>query len=221
MFDAGSATFRAPQQLSGRELNVYLTHGHLDHVCGLTVLLAPLVLKELEAVRVHAMPAVLNAVREHLFSAPLFPVMPEFDWIPLEGSHSELDGGVTLRWQVLRSHPGTSLGYRLDWRDNGQPRSLAYITDTSVDGSYNGFIQGVDVLIHECYFGDADADFARVTGHSHTSQVLQLASDCGVGRLVLTHLDPRSDKDDPINLADHRSLFPNSTIAIDGFEIEL
>jgi ribonuclease BN (tRNA processing enzyme) len=72
MFDAGTATFRVAPRLATRELDIFLTHAHLDHIVGLTYLLAPLVLKEVDAVRVHAAPAVLEAVRTHLFADPVF-----------------------------------------------------------------------------------------------------------------------------------------------------
>jgi ribonuclease BN (tRNA processing enzyme) len=114
-----------------------------------------------------------------------------------------------------------SLGYRLDWTENGRSRSFAYITDTVVDGTYTDFIRGVDVLVHECYFKDQQADFARLTGHSHITPVLELARECGAGRLILTHLDPLSAESDPIDLASHIGLFPNTTIANDRTEFEV
>jgi ribonuclease BN (tRNA processing enzyme) len=222
MFDAGTATFRVAPRLATRELDIFLTHAHLDHIVGLTYLLAPLVLKEVDAVRVHAAPAVLEAVRTHLFADPVFPVLPEFDFQPLEGSSFPLRDGVVIRWQPLASHPGASMAYRVDWaREDGSPGSMAYVTDTTVDGSYGEFIRGVDLLIHECYFADDASGWAAKTGHSHTGQVLSLAREAGVKKLVLTHVDPRQTCDDPVSLATFRHLFPNTVIATDGMEIEL
>jgi ribonuclease Z len=221
MLDAGTATYRVQPLLTGGELDVFLTHGHLDHICGLTYLLTPLTLRQVQHVRVHAQQHVLEAVRSHLFAPVVFPVLPKYEWVTLSGQHTTICGRVKLSWQVLPSHPGASLGFRLDWTENGRPRSFAYITDTVVDGTYTDFIRDVDVLVHECYFRDAQADFAKVTGHSHTTPVLELARECGAKRLVLTHLDPQSVQNDPIELAKHISLFPNTTIADDRLEIDV
>jgi len=222
MFDAGTAVFRVAPRLQTRELDVFLSHAHLDHVIGLTYLLAPLVLKEVDAVRVHATERVLEAVRTHLFAEAIFPVMPAFDFRPLVGSSLALGHDRTISWQPLASHPGTSMAYRLNWTDaSGRPKSLAYVTDTTVDGSYGEFVRGVDLLIHECYFADDREGWAEKTGHSHTAEVLELARDVGARRLVLTHVNVRQTGPDPVGLAAMASIFPKTVVATDGMEIEV
>ena len=66
--------------------------------------------------------------------------------------------GAVLTHFPLR-HPGGSVGYRIDWPD----RSLAYVTDTvaAADADYVEKIRGVDLLIHECNFGDDQPEQAR------------------------------------------------------------
>jgi len=213
-FDAGTSAFRLAERMRGRDLQIFLTHAHLDHICGLTFLLVPLMQNEIPSCKVHALPETLDAVRRHLFSQPIFPVLPRFDFVPL-AERVELPGGV-LTWTPLR-HPGGSVGYRIDLH-NG--RSMAYITDTLADGSYTAFLRGVDVLVHECYFPDALAEWCEPTGHSHTSQVAKLARESDVGRLYLTHIDPRRPDDDPVGLATARSIFPDTTLAEDLMEVE-
>ena len=220
ILDAGTGAFRIPRHLATRELDVFLSHAHLDHVVGLTYLLAPLALGQLDAVRVHATDAVLNALKDHLFSSPLFPVMPDFDFRPLVGASLTI-GETVIRWHTLRSHPGGSMAFRLETPVNGQPRSLAYVTDTTVDGSYTDFVRGAGVLIHECYFADALEDWATKTGHSTTSGVLKLAAQAAVGRLVLVHVDPRSSGPDPLGLGFSASLPFQVEMARDGMEIEV
>jgi ribonuclease BN (tRNA processing enzyme) len=220
ILDAGTGAFRIPRHLATRELDVFLSHAHLDHVVGLTYLLAPLALKQIDAVRIHATTAVIDALKQHLFSSPLFPVMPEFDFRPLTGS-SLLIGDTTIRWQTLPSHPGTSMAYRLT-RTKGQGSySLAYVTDTTVDGSYTDFIRGARILIHECYFPDSLEEWASKTGHSTTSKVLKVAADAGVERLILVHVDPRSTGDDPLGIDAVRSTFPSVEVARDGMELDV
>jgi len=213
-FDAGTSVFRLAERMPACDLQIFLSHAHLDHICGLTYLLVPLLQNELRSCRVHGSPATLDAVCEHLFSPPVFPVLPRFEFVPL-AERVALPGG-TLTWTPLM-HPGGSVGYRID-RDDG--RSLAYITDAYEDGSYVDFIRGVDVLIHECNFPDSLAQWCQSTGHSHTSQVARLANTAGVGRLYLTHIDPRRPDDDPIDLAAARAIFPATDLAEDLLEIE-
>ncbi|MCH8830103.1 MAG: ribonuclease Z, partial [Planctomycetes bacterium] len=147
IFDAGTSFFRVPSRLQSDKVQIFLSHAHLDHVAGLTFLLAPLLSGRLKATLIGTR-RTLDAVRDHLFAATLFPVKPPYDYVELQQS-MPVEGGGQLTFVPLK-HPGGSVGYRIDWAE----RSLAYITDTVVDGSYTQFVQGVDVLIHECYFPD-------------------------------------------------------------------
>lgn len=215
VFDAGSSAFRIQSRVITDEVDLFLTHAHLDHVQGLTYLLVPLARGLIKRCRVHALPQTIAAVREHLFSQPIFPVMPDIDFCPLSTETKIASGRGSITHRSLQ-HPGGSLGYKL----NVEGKQLAYITDTTVDDSYTDFIRGVDVLIHECYFPDDLSDWAAKTGHSHTSQVAALAKKADVGRLYLTHIDPQRSDDDPIGIAIARKIFPATEIAEDLMEIE-
>ncbi len=214
VFDAGTGFFRVPERAQTQELQVFLTHAHLDHVVGLTYLLAPMFSGQLQRVSVYSTEQYLQAVREHLFSGPLFPVMPPYQFVPL-ATETPLPLGGVLTHHPL-THPGGALGFKATWPD----RSVAYITDTVVDHSYLEFIRGVDVLIHECYFPDVDAAAAAKTGHCHTTPVAELARAAQVGRLVLLHIDPDRPGDDPIGLATAQAIFPQTVLAEDLMEID-
>jgi ribonuclease Z len=216
VFDAGSSAFRVSAHLVTNELDIFLTHPHLDHVQGLTNFLVPMLQGVIARCRVHALPATIAAVREHLFSQPLFPILPAFEFVPLQDQDTVSKGQATITHCPL-AHPGGSLGFQLE--ANG--KRVAYITDTTVDGSYTEFIRGVEILIHECNFSDEMSEWAAKTGHSHTSQVASLAKEAGVGTLFLTHIDPRRSDDDPIGLATARAIFPETYLAEDLMEIDI
>ncbi len=215
ILDAGSSFFRVSSHLMTTELDVFLTHAHLDHIQGLTYFIVPMLKGDVASCRVHANRETIASVKEHLFSEPLFPVIPPFQFLPLEDRVSVANGAATLTHCPL-VHPGGSLGFKLE----SGGKSLAYITDTTVDGSYTEFIRGVDVLVHECYFPDEYSEWAAKTGHSHTSPVALLAREAGVGRLFLTHIDPQRSDDDPIGLATARAIFPETYLAEDLSEID-
>lgn len=224
VLDAGTGAFRLLDRLASEQLDVFLTHAHLDHICGLTYLLLPMAQGRLSSVRVYGSGPTLDAVRTHLFAQPVFPVMPEFSFRPLEEHPQiELGDGAILTHQTLTSHPGGSTAFRVDWPEtvDRDARSLAYVTDTIVEDSYIEFIRGADLLLHECYFPDELAEWADKTGHSYTTAVATLARDAGVGRLCLIHPDPQHAVPDPIGLDVARAIFPATDIAGDQEELSL
>lgn len=221
VFDAGTAFFRVASRLRSDTLNICLSHAHLDHIVGLTYVLVPLVQGRLSEVNVFGSTETLRAVREHLFDARLFPIHPAINYVELAEGDTISSGDVVLSHQRLPSHPGESRAYRLNLPDTpGRPaRSIAYVTDTTVDGTYTEFIRGVDLLIHECNFSDGLAGMCETTGHSHTSQVARLAVEAEVGRLLLTHVDPMLEGNDPVDLAAARRIFPATELAEDLMDV--
>ena len=216
MLDAGTAVYRAGKYLETGELSIFLTHAHIDHVIGLTYLFNVVRTHPLSRIIVYGEAQKLAAVDEHLFSELLFPMKPPMEFRPLE-DRIELAGGGRLTHFPL-VHAGGSVGYRLDWPGH----SLAYVTDTtaSTDAPYVEKIRGVDLLLHECYFPDSNADWAKTTCHSFTTPVAEVARKAGVRRLVLVHLNPLSIEDDPIGLETARAIFPKTELGEDLMEVE-
>lgn len=208
--------YRVREHLATDTLDIYLSHAHLDHVFGLTFMFDVLHGKEMERVTVHGEQAKLEAVRTHLFSELLFPVEPPFKMKAIDQSSTLPEGGTLTHFPL--KHPGGSIGMRLDWPD----RSMAYVTDTvaAKSAAYIEKIRGVDLLIHECYFGDDMPDQAELTGHSCLTPVAEVAAAAEVGRLVLVHINPLLDDDSELDLAAARKIFPNIEIGVDRMELD-
>jgi ribonuclease BN (tRNA processing enzyme) len=170
----------------------------------------------LKRITLHGDPMKLAAIDEHLFSEHLFPKKPPFESVPLATEVPLAFGGRLTHFPL--EHQGGSIGFRLDWPG----RSMAYVTDTtaSVDADYVERIRGVDLLVHECYFPDDSADWAKQTGHSSTTPVAEVARKAGVGRLLLVHLNPLSTEDDPVGLETARAVFPKTDLGEDLMEVE-
>jgi ribonuclease Z len=216
VLDAGTGFFRVRKRLQLDELDIFLTHAHLDHVVGLSYLFSTTYQTSLKSVRVHGDAAKLDAIQRHLLADVLFPAQLPCTFHPLTGPVPLRQGG-RLSFHPL-VHPGGSLGFRLDWPD----RSLAYITDTTaaVNADYISFIRGVDLLAHECNFSDAMADWAVKTGHSCLTPVAEVARAASVGRLVLVHANPLEEEVEPFDLNAARQIFPRIEVGQDEQVLE-
>jgi ribonuclease Z len=229
VLDAGTSMFRVRDRLVTSELDIFVSHAHLDHVVGLTYLLDVLYQRTIRRVTVHAEVRTISAIENHLLAEPLFPVKLPCEYRPLaadamaQRSQYETNRGVAVAgggkatWFPLE-HPGGSAGFRFDWPE----RSMAYVTDTTADptAEYVDLIRGVDVLLHECNFRDGQESFARQTGHSYAAAVAEVANAAGVGRLVLLHFNPLETCDDPVGLPGIQAIFPATTLGQDEMEIE-
>jgi len=216
MLDAGTGMFRAARYLQSGELDIFLTHAHLDHVIGLSYLFSVLYEHPLDRVTVHAAAEKLAAIDEHLFSEHLFPKRPPYESRPLAAEVPLPAGGRLTHFPL--AHQGGSVGFRLDWPG----RSMAYVTDTTaaVDAEYVEKIGGVDLLVHECYFPDSAADWAQKTGHSCTTPVARVARKAKVRRLVLVHTNPLLRAADPIQVEVAREIFPATELGEDLMKLE-
>ncbi|MEK6239019.1 MAG: MBL fold metallo-hydrolase [Planctomycetales bacterium] len=216
LFDAGTAMFRARDYLITDEIDVFLSHAHLDHIVGLTFLLDVLYGREMKRVTIHGRPEDLQAIDEHLLAPALFPIKLPYEYRPLTTEIPIASGGTITHFPL--KHPGGCVGYRADWSG----RSMAYVTDVTADASadYVEKIRGVDLLIHECYFPDHLAELAARTGHSHITPVAEVARAAEVGRLVLVHINPLADEYGMPDLAAAREIFPNTEFGEDLATIE-
>ncbi len=205
VFDAGTGLrrFLAP---AGRalldgvaEVDLVLTHYHLDHVCGLAYVPAVFAGRRLT---VHAPATSVTGVDpgwalSQLIRPPYNPG-PWSDWsgVAIHELHAG-DNEVAGRRLRLRAqqHPGTSAAYRLE-------DLFALATDTPPDPETEEFARGVAVLAHECWYNGADpathaiAEPLRASfrAHSEVSEAAALAKRAGAGRLLLMHLNPLFDE---------------------------
>ncbi len=218
LLDAGSGIFRLIGRDLPPKLHIFLSHAHLDHTQGLTFLLDVLY-GQITQVTLHATAPVLEAVRHHLFAAPLFPVPFEQRTHLIEHGTEFWVEGVQIQTFSL-THPGGSTGFRFDWPASStysstrKAASLAYVTDTAGDGLYLDSIQNLDVLIHERNFSDALPELAVASGHCTSSDVAKVAQEVRPRQLVLTHFNPLPTND-PAEEDDLAQQFPTAIFARD------
>lgn len=218
VLDAGTGMFRVRDLIQTDTLDIFLSHIHLDHCIGLTFLYDVLYGKDMSRVTVHVAADKIPAIREHLYSKPLFPVEPNFEFKPLSDQSISLNDGSRLSCIPLQ-HPGGAHGFRIDWPN----QSLAYITDTtaSQDSEYVNAIMGVGTLIHECYFPDGWEEKAQLTGHSCLTPVAKVAREIGTQRLFLVHINPLDESEAPLQLDSVTDIFKDIVVAEDHMVIDV
>jgi ribonuclease Z len=89
---------------------------------------------------------------------------------------------------------GSLNGVGLD--EVSQPRpgqKFAFVMDTRLCDAVYALADGVDLLVIESTFLDADAGLAHDFGHLTAAQAARVAARCGVRTLVLTHFSQRYD----------------------------
>ncbi|HEY8828830.1 MAG TPA: MBL fold metallo-hydrolase, partial [Jatrophihabitantaceae bacterium] len=90
---------------------------------------------------------------------------------------------------------GRTYGYRIDDLSG----SIAYLPDHGpVQGcsdEVRAMIRGVDVLLHDAQFLEAERSTADIFGHATVDEAIRLATEAGVGTLVLFHHGPARTDD--------------------------
>jgi phosphoribosyl 1,2-cyclic phosphodiesterase len=235
VFDAGTGLRNLGERLiqSGpSHTTILLSHLHWDHIQGLPFF-TPLYVPG-NRIDVMSGPNGYMTLREALkkqMSPPFFPVSVE-DVAPQlcvrDLAPTERFNLGDLRVTTARlNHPDPVYGYRLEFAG----RSVVYATDTEhyscIDPTLLKLAEGADVLIYDAqytpeeYSGE-DGPSKVGWGHSTFAAAAQLATQAGVGHLVLFHHDPKRNDAAVLEVERRaRLLFPTTTAAREGMIINL
>ncbi len=97
---------------------------------------------------------------------------------------------------------------------------VVYSGDTRPCDNLRSAAKDADILIHEAMYTEEHSELAAERGHSTAKQAAQLASEAGVGLLILTHYSPRYENGDMI-LEEAKSVFDNTILARDLMKVAL
>jgi ribonuclease BN (tRNA processing enzyme) len=133
---------------------------------------------------------------------------------------------------ALVSHPGPTVGYRVEHADG----VVTYLTDHEPALGVDDFpgvpewtsgydlAQGADVLIHDAQFDEDEYSVRQGWGHSSIAHALAFAEFTGVRHLVAFHHDPAHDDaqlDELYEAARAAELPFEFTVAYEGLRLVL
>ena len=197
VLDAGTGLRSLTGMLDGAAFDgsILLSHLHWDHVEGLPFCRA--VDHDDARVDLHV-PAQDGATPRDLlarmFSPPSFPIEPEgllgaWRFLPDPASPSAIEEFEVTAVEINHKG-GRTLGYRVA-TDTG---SFAYLPDHApsqgIAAEVWNLIEGVDVLLHDAQFTEAERPLSDLYGHATVEETALIAAKAGVGRLVLFHHSP-------------------------------
>jgi ribonuclease BN (tRNA processing enzyme) len=162
----------------------------------------------------------------HFVNEPFWPVgfvdlyaMTEMRDLPNNVNCMELYG-IRVSW-IQVPHPQQCLAFRFDMPE----RSIVIATDAEfhphlISPDFLHFCKGIETLIFDAQYTPQEYTRKVGWGHSSWETAASIASILDVGKLVLTHHDPRrKDKEMDMIIEEANRIFPRTVAAMENMKI--
>ncbi len=205
LLDAGSGLTRLSRAALARIDHVFITHSHLDHILGLPLLLDSVAGDRDEALILHALPEVLEILKDHIFN---WRIWPDFSRIPSAKKaylrYAPIALGQTLSLADAKGltreitpipahHVVPAAGFHL----RGPNGSLLFSGDTSRHPALWALAETIPDLLHlvvECSFGNEQSAVAHASRHYHAADLAADLAGMKAGPEVwISHLKPGAE----------------------------
>jgi cAMP phosphodiesterase len=200
LIDAGTGVGDLSLPQMQRISHIFLTHSHLDHVCGLAFIADNLFDLIDRPIEVHATAETLRAVQQHIFN---WTIWPDFSALPSEdaplikfrevevGESYEVGARRLRPFEVLHSVP--AIGYAVE----AEHGTFAFSGDTWASDKLVGFLNALprlDKLMIEIAFPDEQAELGERSRHFTPSLLArELAKLEHRPQILLTHAKPGTE----------------------------
>jgi ribonuclease BN (tRNA processing enzyme) len=215
VIDTGPGSFGVLQRyIHYKELSgVFLSHLHADHVSDIYTMRYAVFVAQRDGMVKGPLPIYLPESPKRTFSFIKNAIKKEFSIVKITQDLEVRFGEMSVRF--LRCvHPVPSYAMRFAY----QGKTLVYTADTRYFEGLVSFSKGADVLLAEATLLEADGEMEKM-GHMTAKRAARLASEAGVGRLVLTHVWPEYDRER--TLAEAKAVFRNTVAARCGMTIAI
>ncbi len=201
IFDAGSGIRELGNELLKTmplRARLFFTHYHWDHVLGFPFFVPAYVPgNEFHIYGEKKGGRTPRQILAGQMSFPYFPVTlasmrAKLNFHTLKPGQALKFGEVTVKTHRL-NHPFDALGYRIEYRGS----SVAYISDyehfSYLDKPLMEFVRGVDAMVYDSAFNDAEYLTKQGWGHSTWEEGVKLAKASDVKLLIISHHEPAHD----------------------------
>lgn len=201
IFDAGSGIRELGSELMKSmpvKARLFFTHYHWDHVLGFPFFIPAYVPgNDIQVYGEKKGDLSPEQILAGQMSYPYFPVSLEsmrssMSYHVLAPNETIVFGEVTLKTHRL-NHPFDAIGYRIEYRGS----SFAYISDyehfSHADQPLIDFVHGVDGMVYDSAFSDAEYATKQGWGHSTWQEGIKLAQAGEVKLLIISHHEPTHD----------------------------
>jgi ribonuclease BN (tRNA processing enzyme) len=197
LIDAGTGVGDLSLEALARIDHIFITHSHLDHVACIPLLVDTVGSLRDTPITVHATPATLDILKEHLFNWKMWPDFTRIPNLQTPFMRYEtlavgrtVDIGGRMITPVPANHVVPTVGFHLDSGDH----SLVFTGDTTTnDALWNvvNEVANLKYLIIETAFCNADKDIAMASKHLCPSMLAdELAKLTRPAEIYITHLKP-------------------------------
>ena len=210
LVDAGTGVTRMTRDALARIDHVFLSHSHLDHILCLPLLLDSVAGERGHALVLHALPEVLEILKDHLFN---WRIWPDFSRIPSVESpflhYAPLTVGTPVRvgnreiTAIPANHVVPAVGYLLRGEagnsGGNSGGSVLFSGDTASHAALWDLADATADLRHlivECSFPKVQEEVARASKHySPETLAADLALMRSAPSVWITHLKPGGEAD--------------------------